>query len=69
MIFSAELTASSTHIATTERADGAVTISITVQAPETLIISEVHITVSNGSARDLAHKLVRRLRRKKQWSA
>lgn len=67
MIFSAELLAASTHISTVKRGDGAVTISISIQDPETKIISEVHVTISAASSRELAKKLIHRLEEMHQW--
>ncbi len=61
MIFSAEMLKSYTRTATTVRHDGAVTLSITAQNPETKIISEIVITVSAATARELTNKLIKRL--------
>lgn len=68
MTFHAELLASDTKTATVLRHDKAITISITAMESETPpIVSEVNVTISSKSARDLAKKLIKRLSELQEW--
>lgn len=67
MIFSAEFMAQSVHVGTLLRHDKAITICISSSAPDTEIISEAHVTISNVAARELAKKLIKRLSEIHEW--
>ncbi len=67
MTFSAEVLAPDIHVATTTRPDGAITFSLSYQAPDSVMISEIHVALSREATRNLAKKLVKRLSELDLW--